>query len=74
MSTKQDVDDTRTLAIINTNLMKKIVPIILFFNLLIHFTSCSKDEKSSNGNSNYVGTYVGNIDTYIDLCSFCNDH
>ena len=46
--------------------MKKIVLIILFFNLLIHFTSCSDDENTSNGNSNYVGTYVGNIDTYID--------
>ena len=55
-----------TLAIIKTNLMKKIVPIILFFNLLIQFTSCNDDENTSNGNSNYVGTYVGNIDTYID--------
>lgn len=54
------------LVIRKTNLMKKIILAILLFNFFIHFTFCSDDENITSINAKYVGTYIGNVDTYIN--------
>lgn len=46
--------------------MKKIIFRIILFNFLIFLTSCSDDENTVSENTNYVGTYIGNVDTYIN--------